>query len=44
MYDAESFALLACDESDMKDTIFALVRAGGAELTELHTQLAVKKP
>ena len=43
VYDAESFALLASDEKDVKDTIFALAKAGGAELTEIHEQLAVKK-
>ena len=41
--DAHGFALLALEEKDVKDTIFAIAKTGNAELTEICDQLAVKK-
>ena len=41
--DADSFALMACDEKEVKVAILEWAKAVGVDVAELHEQFAIKK-
>ena len=41
--DTDSFALMACDEKEVKVAILDWAKAGGVDIAKLHKQFAIKK-